>query len=280
LAEGRATVRRPDHVHDDSIDPTVLDHVSEAFARARSALFITGAGISADSGLPTYRGIGGLYEDVDATTDEGFTIEDALSGDMLRARPEVCWKYIHQIERACRGATWNRGHEVLALMESRYERTWVLTQNVDGLHRRAGSKNVIEIHGNMHKLACTRCAYRDRVEDFTALALPPRCPDCEAIVRPEVVLFGEILPRAAVAVLDRELGRGFDLVVSIGTTSVFPYIAAPVLLARRAGCDTVEINPGSSDVSHLVGHRIRNRAAVALDAIWRRLEAGSGSSPR
>lgn len=264
-------------MHHDTIDPTVLDRVSEVFARARSALFITGAGISADSGLPTYRGIGGLYEDADAATEEGLAIEDALSGDMLRARPEVCWKYIHQIERACRGATWNRAHEVLALLEGRYERTWVLTQNVDGFHRRAGSKNVIEIHGDVHKLACTRCAYRERVADFAALSIPPRCADCGAIVRPEVVLFGEMLPRAAVAVLERELGHGFDLVVSIGTTSVFPYIAAPVMIARSAGRDTVEINPGTTSVSHVVEHRIQNRAAVALDAIWRRLEAASAS---
>ncbi|HEX2685984.1 MAG TPA: NAD-dependent deacylase [Kofleriaceae bacterium] len=253
----------------DSIDPTVLDRVSEAFAHARSVLFITGAGISADSGLPTYRGIGGLYED--AGTEEGFAIEDALSGEMLRDRPDVCWKYIHQIERACRGATWNRGHEVLAMLEERYDRAWVLTQNVDGLHRRAGSKHVIEIHGDVHKLACTRCGFRESVEDYAGLSFPPRCPDCGAIVRPEVVLFGEMLPRGAVATLDRELGRGFDLVVSIGTTSVFPYIAAPVVLARRAGRDTIEINPGTTSVSHVVAHRMQNRAAVALDAIWRRL---------
>ncbi len=267
-----------DAVHHDSIDPTVLDRVSEVFARAKSALFITGAGISADSGLPTYRGIGGLYED--ATTDEGLAIEDALSGDMLRERPEVCWKYIHQIERACRGASWNRAHEVLALLERRYERTWVLTQNVDGFHRRAGSNNVIEIHGDVHQLACTRCAYRERVEDYAGLSIPPRCPDCGAIVRPEVVLFGEMLPGAAVAVLERELGRGFDLVVSIGTASAFHYIAGPVVLARRAGRDTVEINPGTTSVSHVVAHRIQNRAAVALDAIWRRLEAGSAGASR
>ena len=254
----------------DSIDPTVLDRVAEAFARARSVLFITGAGISADSGLPTYRGIGGLYED--ASTEEGFAIEEALSGEMLRERPEVCWKYIHQIERACRGATWNRGHEVLALLEARYDRAWVLTQNVDGFHRRAGSRNVIEIHGDVHKLACTRCGFRQSVEDYAGLtSLPPRCPDCGAVLRPEVVLFGEALPRAAVATLERELGRGFDLVVSIGTTSVFPYIAAPVVLARRAGRDTVEINPGTTGVSQVVAHRMQHRAAAALDAIWRRL---------
>jgi NAD-dependent deacetylase len=253
----------------DPIDTAVLDRVSEAFARAQSVLFITGAGISADSGLPTYRGIGGLYED--ASTEEGFAIEEALSGEMLRERPEVCWKYIHQIERACRGASWNRGHEVIAKMEGRYERTWVLTQNVDGFHLGAGSKNVIEIHGDVHKLACTRCQFRQTVEDYAGLSIPPRCSDCGGILRPEVVLFGEMLPTAAVATLERELRRGFDLVVSIGTTSVFPYIAAPVVLARRTGRDTVEINPGTTGVSHVVAHRVRSRAAVALDAIWQRL---------
>jgi len=112
----------------------------------------------------------------------------------------------------------------------------------------------------------------DRVEDYAGLSIPPRCPDCGAIVRPQVVLFGEMLPGAAVAALEREIRRGFDLVVSIGTTSVFPYIAAPVAFARRAGGDTVEINPGTTAVSHVVAHRVRNRAAVALDAIWRRQE--------
>jgi NAD-dependent deacetylase len=85
-----------------------------------------------------------------------------------------------------------------------------------------------------------------------------------------VVLFNEMLPTSAVAALERELRRGFDLVVSIGTTSVFPYIAAPVELARRAGRDTVEINPGTTAVSHVVAHRVRTRAAVALEAIWQR----------
>jgi NAD-dependent deacetylase len=256
-------------VNHDSIDPAILDRVSESFARARSVLFITGAGLSADSGLPTYRGIGGLYEG--SGTEEGLAIEDALSGEMLRERPEVCWKHIHQIERACRGATANRGHEVLAMLEGRYDRAWVLTQNVDGFHRRAGSKNVIDIHGDVHKLSCTRCSFRETVEDYAGLSCPPHCRECDAILRPEVVLFGEMLPKSAVATLERELGRGFDLVVSIGTTSVFPYIAAPVVLARRAGRDTVEINPGTTGVSHVVAHRMQNRAAVALDAIWRRL---------
>lgn len=245
-----------------------IDRVVELLRSSRNVLAITGAGISADSGLPTYRGIGGLY---DATvTDEGLPIERLLSGGMLSRRPEVTWKYLLQIEQACRGARHNRGHEVLAAMERHFDRMWVLTQNVDGFHRQAGSHRVIEIHGDLHELLCTQCPYRTRVEDYAGLTLPPRCPRCQSPVRPDVVLFGELLPQDKVATLFQELEEGFELVFSIGTTSVFPYIAEPVRMACRTGIPTVEINPGRSEVSDEVEIRLPLRAAVALDAIWTR----------
>ena len=100
-----------------------LDAVASFLKKARSVLFITGAGISADSGLPTYRGIGGLYEDAD--TPEGIPIEDALSGEMMRRNPGLTWKYIHQIESSSRGASFNRAHAVLAEAEERFERVTV-----------------------------------------------------------------------------------------------------------------------------------------------------------
>jgi len=253
----------------DAESAKAAERVATLLARARSVLFVTGAGISADSGLPTYRGIGGLYED--AGTEDGIPIEDALSGETMTRDPALCWKYIAQIERACRGARANRGHEVLAEMERRISRAWVLTQNVDGFHLDAGSRNVIEIHGNVRTLVCTRCARTRTVPDYTGLTIPPACDACGALVRPAVVLFGEMLPAPAIAVLERELAQGFDLVVSIGTTAVFPYIAGPVAMARAAGVPTAEINPGRSAVSDLVDHRIVARAALALDAIWRRL---------
>lgn len=237
--------------------------------RARSLLFITGAGVSADSGLPTYRGIGGLYNDAD--TVEGIPIEQALSGEMLRNDPALTWKYIHQIERAARGASHNRAHTMLAEAEKRYERVCVLTQNVDGLHRRAGSRNVIDIHGDIHELLCTRCDYRRSVDDYEALAPLPTCPRCMAALRPDVVLFGELLPSAKVALMETELSRGFDVVFSIGTTSVFPYIARPVIDAKRHGIPTVEINPGESLVSSDVDIRIPLGAVDACDALWNRL---------
>ena len=243
-----------------------ISRVVELLRQSKSLLFITGAGLSADSGLPTYRGVGGLYEGRDA--EEGLPIVVLLSGDCFAARPELTWKYLLQIERACRGAKPNRGHEVIAALEARFERVWVLTQNVDGLHRQAGSRNVIDIHGDLRRLRCVRCSFDQVVEDYADLAPLPRCPDCMGVVRPDVVLFGEQLPDRQVALYEAETRRGFDLVVSIGTTSVFPYIAAPVLDAYHFRRPSVEINPGKTDVTELVTVKLRLGAATALDAIW------------
>lgn len=253
---------------DDDALSDVIDRVVDVLRQCDSLLFITGAGISADSGLPTYRGIGGLYNVND--TEEGLPIEELLSGETMRARPELTWKYLGQIEQAARGARCNRAHEVIAEMEARFPRVWTLTQNVDGFHRQAGSRNVIEIHGNLHHLECMACDYRVMVDDYSVLSMPPRCPQCQAMLRPDVVLFGELLAEANLARLYEECETGFDAVFSVGTTSVFPYIAEPVRWAKQSGWPTIEINPGTSRVSHLVDIRLGSRAAPALDAIWQR----------
>lgn len=250
-----------------------IERASALLASARSALFITGAGVSAASGIPTYRGIGGLYGD--KATDEGLAIEDALSGGMFERRPEVTWKHIHQIERACRGARFNAAHAALARIERRIARCWVLTQNVDGFHRIAGSTSVIDIHGDIHRILCTRCSYEAHVDDYAALAPCPRCPECAAVLRPDVVLFGEMLPLEKVEILRRELARGFDVVVSIGTSSLFPYITRPVLEAARSGVPTIEINPEPTTISTAVAVRLPMRAVEALDGILSRIEPSS-----
>ena len=256
-------------------DRQAIDRVVEILAQSRRLLFITGAGISADSGLPTYRGIGGLYN-VD-TTDDELPIEEALSGWTMLTRPELTWKYLGQIEQAARGARFNRAHEVIAEIEGHFERVCTLTQNVDGFHRQAGSKNVIEIHGNMHDLSCTACDFRQTVPDFSALDIPPRCPSCQAMLRPDVVLFGEVLPEKAQRKFRQEYQLGFDAIFSIGTTSAFAYIAEPVKWAKRLGRPTIEINPGDSEVSDLVDVKVRMRAAPALDTIWQRCQERPGT---
>jgi NAD-dependent deacetylase len=250
-----------------------VEKAAQLLARARSALFITGAGISAASGIPTYRGIGGLYGDRPA--EEGLAIEDVLSGEMMRDRPAITWKYIHQIERACRGATFNAAHAALATLEARLERAWVLTQNVDGLHAAAGSRRVIDIHGDIHHLICTACAWDARVADYATLAELPRCERCGAVVRPDVVLFGELLPSAKLELLDREMNRGFDVVVSIGTSSLFPYISRPVMIAKFKGWATIEINPERTEISREVDVRLPMPAVEALGTIVDLVERGA-----
>jgi NAD-dependent deacetylase len=251
-----------------NLAPT-LDVVARLINDAERILFITGAGISADSGLPTYRGVGGLYHE--RLTDDGLTIEEALSGAMMARRPDISWKYIAEIEANCRGAQPNIAHRLIAALEREQPGVSVLTQNVDGLHRAAGSRNLIEIHGTIHRLRCTECPHARNVPDFSDMEIPPGCPLCGGLLRPDVVLFDEMLPEREVARLEAVLSQGLDLVVSIGTTSVFPYIAGPVWWARQNGASAVEINPGETEVSAVVTHRLPMRAAEAMPEIWRRL---------
>ena len=203
-------------------DDREIDRVVDLLRRSRRLLFITGAGLSADSGLPTYRGPKGLYEE-GRKTSYGLTVEQVLSGYMMATRPEITWEFILEMERPTGAALPNRGHHVIAEMEEHFDAIWTLTQNVDGLHRQAGSRQVLDIHGDFHDLACSRCEYRESVLDYGGLGdVPPRCPRCDGIVRPAVVLFGEELPEAKMTRLWSEIDAGFELVFSIGTGSVFP----------------------------------------------------------
>ena len=260
-------------------DERAIDVVIDLLRPARRLLFITGAGLSADSGLPTYRGRDGLYSRDGVyrdglTTPHGLTIEQALSGPMLAARPEITWHYLLELERAARGGVPNRGHRVIAEMESYFDAVWTVTQNVDGLHSRAGSRQVLDVHGDLHDLLCTQCDYKVTVPDYADLALPPLCPRCQGILRPTVVLFGEHVPEEKLARLWYEFGVGFDVVFSVGTSSLFEYIASPVELARAAGIATVEINPETTAVTSEVEVKISGGAASVLDLLWERYLVG------
>jgi len=246
---------------------SLIQEVAVLLKHSKSILFITGSGISADSGLPTYRGIGGLYDD--KVTEDGIPVEMALAGDMLATKPEVTWKYLSHIEKNCRNATFNKAHEIIAEMDNNFDRVWVLTQNIDGFHYQAGSKNVIDIHGDLHRIACTVCKWRKTIKDFTEINIPPHCPECDAIARPDVVFFGEMLPEDKLNTLQREIDRGFDIYFSIGTTSIFSYIRHPMAVAEHLGKPTIEINPGKTEISDWVSIKIPLGAAEALDLIWK-----------
>ena len=236
---------------------------------ARRLLFITGAGISADSGLPTYRGVGGLYNG--EATEDGLAIEDALSGECLAVRPDITWKYLSQVEHNCHAVMPNAAHRAIVGLERTHE-VVVLTQNIDGLHEKAGSTRLIEIHGTLNERFCQKCGASAALADR---AVPPLCPACGGVVRPAVVLFGEPLPSAAIERLYDELRIGFDVVFIIGTTAVFPYIAEPVLSAARRGLPTIEINPAQTRLSEVVSYRLPLGAADAMTAICAALDQAS-----
>lgn len=248
----------------------MVGEIADRLNQADRILFITGAGVSAASGLPTYRGIGGLYTD---NEEEGMPIERILSATIFKVRPELTWKHIARVERAGRGAKPNRAHEIMAQLDRPDRPAWVVTQNVDGLHRSAGHRHLLEIHGCLYQLSCTRCAWRIDVKHYGELpgGMPPHCPDCGALVRPDVVLFEEMLPEAATDALARELETGFDAVFSVGTSAMFPYVIQPVLRAHSERKLTVEINPSETTLSRSVDFHLQTDAVTALEAIAARL---------
>lgn len=245
-----------------------LLRVARAISAAERILIITGAGLSADSGLPTYRGITGLYNGL---TREGMPIEQVLSATVLQSDPPLCWRYLAELGRACLNAKPNGGHLAIAELQRLKSECWVLTQNIDGFHRQAGSPaaRLISIHGEIEPLYCPSCGVAGvALSDALEQALPPCCPACRGVLRPPVVLFEELLPEAAVGQLYRELDKGFEVVLVVGTSASFPYIREPVLRTRQAGGLTVEINPERTGLSQVVDVRLEGKA---LDVLGRLL---------
>ena len=242
----------------------VIARVAQAIKQAERILLITGAGLSADSGLPTYRGLGGLYN---GHTAEGLPIEEALSGPMLQRDPALCWKYLAELGKACLGAQANAGHYAIAELQRRKPQCWLLTHNIDGYHRAAGSpmERVIEIHGELAPLYCQSCGAVDaELAEHLERPLPPKCRQCAGVLRPPVVLFEEMLPEQAIDTLYCEVRKGFEVVISIGTSASFPYIVEPLLRTRQAGGFTVEINPQRTDLSARVDVHLQGRALDVL----------------
>jgi len=251
-----------------------IDKAAEALSGAERILIITGAGLSADSGLPTYRGLGGLYN---GETEDGLPIEVALSGPTLRRDPALCWKYLAEIGRACLQAEPNAGHVAIAELQRRKPGAWVLTQNIDGFHRRAGSPpdRLIEIHGQLSPLSCMGCGKVDGrpLPSLLNQPLPPRCLTCDGVLRPAVVLFEEMLPESALAALQQQVRLGFDAVLVVGTTASFGYILEPVWRVRQAGGSVVEVNLQATEISPLADVLLQGRAADVLSQLVRHISS-------
>ncbi|MGE0191540.1 MAG: NAD-dependent deacetylase [Planctomycetota bacterium] len=227
---------------------------------------ITGAGVSVESGIRSYRGQGGLYDD----PEEGERNAEALSGPVLRRDPDRTWRVVAEMARASAGAKPNAGHEALVRLEQGVERFVLLTQNVDGLHAAAGSRNIIDIHGDIRTTRCMSCDALARLtpELLRALEVAPRCAHCDGVLRPDIVLFGEYLPPAKYARIQAELVEDPpDLLLAAGTTALFPYICHPVIAVAEVDHITVEVNPEPTVLTDVVGWSLRGSAGQLLPAI-------------
>lgn len=247
------------------IDTHSLQAATRAVAEAGRVLALTGAGISAESGIPTFR---------DAQTGlwAQFSPQDLATPEAFARDPERVWGWYRWRRTLIARGGVNAGHEALARLES-HRRVTVATQNVDGLHAATGSRDIAELHGNIWRERCIGCAHERTVpvagqnEDEPL----PSCTECGAITRPDVVWFGEMLPAEAIQHAQRAL-EAADCVLVVGTSNQVYPAAALVEQAIRSGATVVEINPQPTPVSDAVDIALRGPASQALPALLATLD--------
>ncbi|HBL16271.1 MAG: NAD-dependent protein deacylase [Elusimicrobia bacterium GWA2_69_24] len=219
---------------------------------------LTGAGVSAESGIPTFRGAGGLWRK--------FRPQELATPEAFARDPRLVWEWYDWRRGLIAAARPNPGHEALVRLERRCPNFLLATQNVDGLHLLAGSKRVVSIHGDIWELHCTACG-RSREDRAVPLPeLPPTCPDCGGLLRPGVVWFGESLPPGAFAAA-AAAARGAEAFLVVGTAGAVEPAASLTRLAREAGAFVVEVNLESSALSSLADVSFRGKAGEILPAL-------------
>lgn len=252
--------------HAESIE--IPDGIARRLTSASRWLVLTGAGISAESGVPTFRGAGGLWE--------GSRPEELASPEGFRRDPARVWRWYRWRRSVVANVAPNEGHSALARVESSVPSFVLVTQNVDGLHRRAGSRRVLELHGNIMRSRCHDDCGRDLHEDPNDET--PRCA-CGAPLRPDVVWFGEPLdPHVLESSFDA--ARKAEVCLVVGTSGVVQPAATLPIVAARQGALLVEVNPEETPLSSACTLTLRGPAAVVLPRLAGRLfPAGNPGAP-
>jgi NAD-dependent deacetylase len=229
---------------------TDILEVKTRLAAARAVTVLTGAGISADSGVPTFRGADGLWRN--------FRAEDLATPEAFERDPRLVWEWYNWRRDLIATKKPNPAHETVAAMERWCPRFWLITQNVDGLHRDAGSTKLSEIHGNIWKVRCTACG---RIDDNRQVPIPilPACAACGELVRPHIVWFGESLAAEDLA-KSYEALESCDVLLIVGTSGIVYPAASFAPVAKSAGAFVVEINLDSTPNSGVVDVALQGRA--------------------
>ena len=246
-----------------------LERAAEVVAASSYLIALVGAGLSKESGIPTFRGGDGLWDKHGEPPMDGY--------QRFLADPTAWWaermsqqQSGGELARAIAEAKPNPGHVALAEMERQGYLKHIITQNIDNLHQAAGSSAITEIHGNRTKQRCIGCGRRWLREEFKTDEMPPRCPDCRELVKGDTVMFGEPIPRDALESCYREAQRA-DAVLLIGTSAVvYPAAEFPVIVYRQGG-KLVEVNPQETPLSDLCSAVLRAPSGEALPKLLERV---------
>jgi NAD-dependent deacetylase len=237
-----------------------IEQAAEAIVRARYPIALTGAGMSVESGIPPFRGPGGLWTKYGEPPMNGFQIfmSDPRKGweERIKPRYEELWKPL-------RVAKPNPGHQALAELEQLGVLRFVITQNVDDLHRQAGSRALAEIHGNYKLIRCLECNSRFKEEDISLEVLPPPCPQCGGLLKSDTVSFGEPIPSDVLRQCAEHSARA-DLVIVAGTSATVYPAAGFALEVKERGGKLVEINLYASEITEICDYSLRGTSAETL----------------
>lgn len=245
-----------------------LDRAASLVRQARRLAVLTGAGVSAESGLATFRGAGGLWE--------GHRVEEVATPFAFERDPSLVWRFYNARRANLRQVRPNPGHGALVALEKRFgpDGFTLITQNIDGLHQAAGSRHVLELHGSLARVRCTTCG---RVEERGSDALPdlPACASCGALARPDVVWFHEMLPPGIWQAAETA-SRACDAFLVVGTSAVVYPAAGLIEIARSGGARVVEVNLVPSAAVELVDIGLYGPSGRVLPQLIERLEAEGG----
>jgi len=246
-----------------------VEEAAGLLAAARRVFVVTGAGMSAESGIPTFRdALTGLWSGCDPMT--------LASPDGFEANPELVWRWYASRRERVLAAQPNAGHLALVRLEGRYEDLMIATQNVDGLHGRAGSRRVLELHGNILESRCFREGRRLEERELDASRVPPSCP-CGSHARPGVVWFGEALPDGVLGEAAAAVAR-CDVCLVVGTSGVVQPAASLPIWGRAAGAKIIEINREESEITLAAHVVLRGSAATVLPSLVDRIAAVRNAS--
>jgi len=219
-------------------------------------VFFTGAGISVESGIPTYRGTGGVWKD--------YNYQDFACQEAFLRNPEKVWDFHDQRRALIKSCKPNQAHKIIAKIQHQQPKTHIITQNIDGLHQRAGASRVIELHGSIWRLRSPENGLI--VEDFETPLKERKCGK-NAWWRPDIIWFGDSLNQETINTALTALEK-CDLLISIGTSAVVYPAAQMPEIAINNGADTIEINPETTPISHLFQRCLRDSASQALSSLF------------